>query len=95
MATKKSNTPKINTLSALNRASDQVSRGDSYFVDPRLLVEEDGFNTRDYSRADIETHIENLTNAYLAGHFVPPVVVIVKDGKPIVRDVKWSPYIRQ
>lgn len=69
-----------------------VSRTDTYSVAPELIQVQDGFNTRGtgcdnyFERPEVIEHIENLTNAYLNGQFVPPIIVSTIDGIPFVRD---------
>ena len=78
-------TNRINSLSGLNRVSKEtVTRGDSFFVDPLSLKEEDGFNVRDYE--ELTEHIEGFVQSYIDGKYVPPIVVIVRAGEIIVRD---------
>lgn len=69
-----------------------IRRGDGWQVDPLLLIEEEGFNPRgafahDYwNRPDVVAHIRGFADAYKAGRFVPPIVVIVRNGDILVRD---------
>lgn len=58
----------------------------SWWIDPLMIHEEDGFNPRDYDAPDIKAHIQNLKNAYKNGEYVEPWHVQVKDGKIYVRD---------
>lgn len=68
-----------------------VSRGDGWSVDPLLLIEEEGFNSRgafatDYwNRPDVVAHIRGFADSYKAGSYVPPMVVIVRDADIIIR----------
>lgn len=68
-----------------------VSRGDGWSVDPLLLIEEEGFNSRgafatDYwNRPDVVAHIRGFAESYKAGSYVPPMVVIVRDADIIIR----------
>ena len=79
-------------LRVLNKQSDDVAKTDLFKVDPRIILEEDGFNTRglfceDYwEQEDVKEGIQSLANAYRSGAFVQPIVVQVVDGKIIVRD---------
>jgi ParB/RepB/Spo0J family partition protein len=79
-------------LRVLNKQSDAIAKTDLFKVDPRIIVEEDGFNTRglfcdDYwEQEDVKEGIQALAEAYRAGEFVPPIVVQVVNGKVIVRD---------
>jgi hypothetical protein len=69
-----------------------IRRGDGWQVDPLLLMEEPDFNPRgsfaqDYwSRPDVVAHIRGFADAYKAGSFVPPIVVVVRNGDILVRD---------
>lgn len=69
-----------------------IRRGDGWQVDPLLLIEEEGFNPRgafahDYwNRPDVVAHIRGFADAYKAGRFVPPIVVVVRNGDILVRD---------
>lgn len=62
------------------------TRGDGYSLDPRILVEREGFNVRDYNDPDVIAHIEEFADAYAKGHYVPPITVKVVDGKPEIRE---------
>lgn len=62
------------------------TRGDGYSLDPRTLVEREGFNVRDYNDPEVIAHIEEFAEAFANGHYVPPITVKVVDGKPEVRD---------
>lgn len=69
-----------------------IRRGDGWQVDPLLLIEEEDFNPRgafaqDYwNRPDVVAHIRGFADAYKAGRFVPPIVVVVRNGDILVRD---------
>lgn len=69
-----------------------IRRGDGWKVDPLVLIEEDGFNprgafARDYwNRPDVVAHVRGFADSYKAGRYVPPIVVIVRNGDIIVRD---------
>jgi hypothetical protein len=82
----------INSLKALNRASEDVNRSDLYSVSPELLTEEEGFNVRGafddayFDQPEVVEHIRGLADSYKAGRYVPPIVVQVRDGIPYVRD---------
>lgn len=83
----------INTLSKLRTYTEGViSRADSFWPAPELLVEEEGFNSRgafavDYwNRPDVIAHIRGFAESYKAGRFVPPIVVVVRNGDILVRD---------
>lgn len=52
-----------------------VKKNDLYRIDPRLVVEEEGFNLRDYNDPEVIEHIEKFAQSYMAGNFVPPWIV--------------------
>lgn len=56
-----------------------VKKTDLFRVDPHILVEEEGFNLRDYNDPDTEDSIEAFKESYMAGRYVPPLVVHVDD----------------
>jgi ParB-like chromosome segregation protein Spo0J len=82
----------INSLKSLNRQSDQVSKSDLFKIAPELLIEEEGFNPRgafieDYfEQPEVKEHIRRLADSYLKGVYVPPIAVVVRDGKVYIRD---------
>lgn len=82
----------INSLKALNRESNDVSKSDLFSVAPNLLLEEEGFNTRGvfcenyYERKDVKAGIRSLADAYKRGDYVPPIIVKVVDGNVFVRE---------
>lgn len=65
---------------------DNGTRGDGYSLDPRILVEREGFNVRDYNDPDVIAHIEAFAEAYANGHYVPPITIKVVDGEPEIRE---------
>lgn len=76
-----------NTLEQLKREhGSDIEHTRSYSMNPDLLVEEEGFNVRDYDDPETIEHINQLAEAYKAGSWVPPLVVKTVDGKPLVRD---------
>ena len=60
---------------AADSSNAAVKKTDIYRVDPRLLVEEEGFNLRDYSDPEVIEHIEKFAQSYANGVPVPPLVV--------------------
>jgi ParB family chromosome partitioning protein len=86
------NTKKAQTLRVLNKDNDSIAKTDLFKIDPRIIKEEPGFNTRglfcdDYwEREEVKEGIQALANAYIKGEFVPPIVVKVVDGEVFVRD---------
>ena len=56
-----------------------VKKTDIYRVAPHVLVEESGFNLRDYTDPDVIAHIEAFAHSYANGAYVPPLVVRTDD----------------
>lgn len=56
-----------------------VKKTTIFKVDPRLLVEEEGFNLRDYNDPEVIDHIEGFADSYINGRYVPPLVVRTSD----------------
>lgn len=52
-----------------------VKKTDMFRVPPQDLLEEEGFNQRDYDSPECVAQIEGFAKAYQAGEFVPPLVV--------------------
>jgi ParB family transcriptional regulator, chromosome partitioning protein len=81
-----------NSLKSLNRQSDKVSKSDLFKVSPELLIEEEGFNPRGafidgyFEQPEVQEHIRRLADAYKRGDYVPPIVVVVRDGQVFIRD---------
>ncbi|ADV02155.1 ParB/RepB/Spo0J family partition protein [Alicycliphilus denitrificans] len=69
---------------AANSHETGVKKTDLYKVPPEKLVEEPGFNERDYSDPDVQTQIEAFAQAFAAGRYVPPLVVRID---PITGDI--------
>lgn len=62
-----------------------VKKTDLYRIDPLLLVEEEGFNLRDYDDPEVQEHIESFANSYATGQEVPDILVRVdSEGRIIV-----------
>jgi ParB family chromosome partitioning protein len=82
----------INSLKSLNKDNVNLSKTDLFQVDPRIILEEDGFNTRGaycddyYDQPEIAAGIRSLADAYKNGNFVPPIIVKVRDGQVFVRE---------
>lgn len=81
-----------NSMKALNREREDVSKTDVFTLDPDILVEEEGFNTRGafledfWERPEVVAYVRALADAYIRGDLVPPIVVKVIDGVPYIRD---------
>lgn len=70
---------------AADSSNAAVKKTDIYRVDPRLLVEEEGFNLRDYSDPEVIEHIEAFARSYTVGSYVPPLIVRTDDdGRVLV-----------
>lgn len=61
----------------------RAKKKDMFSVNPQAVLEEDGFNLRDYSDPDVIAHIEEFADAYAAGRYVPPIMVRVADDEQI------------
>ena len=81
----------INNLRALNKYSDSVKKTDLFLIDPSTIVEEEGFNVRDtfdphyWERPETIAHVRGFAKSYKAGKHVPPMVVRIKNGIPVLR----------
>ena len=76
-----------NSLRAMHgQFRDSMTKGNLFKANIELLEEEEGFNTRDYERPEAAAHIRNLADAYKSGEELPPLKVVVKDGRILVRD---------
>lgn len=73
---------------AANSEVTGVKKTDLYRVPPNELHEEPGFNERDYLDPDVIEQIEGFAQSYMAGEFVPPLVVRIdaQTGKKLVVD---------
>jgi hypothetical protein len=77
----------INSLKAWQREHKaDGSRGDGFSIHPSMLVEQPGFNPRDYGDQEVIDHIEALKQSYIAARYVPPLIVSVIDGDVVVRE---------
>ena len=61
-----------------------VKRTDRYNVAPEALKEEPGFNLRDYNDPETIEHIERFAQSYMAGEYVPPLLVRVADNGDVI-----------
>lgn len=62
---------------AANSEQTGVKKTDLYKIPPEKILEESGFNERDYDDPDVKSQIEAFANAYANGQYVPPVIVRV------------------
>ena len=69
---------------AADPSDSQVKKTDLWKVDPRRLIEIDGFNLRDYDDPDVIAQIESFADAYANGRYVPPLIVWVDDKGNII-----------
>jgi hypothetical protein len=75
------------SLRAMHEAhKSRMTKSNLFYADLDLIEEEDGFNTREYERPEVQEHINNLADAYLAGDDLPPLRVTVIDGRLLLRD---------
>lgn len=71
------------SLDALHRSKDtgvSIRKTNRFQVAVENLHFMDGFNTRDYESEETKAHIQALTDAYVSGDYVPPIIVKVVDG---------------
>lgn len=64
----------------------RMTKSNLFYADLDLIEEDEGFNTREYERPEVQEHINNLADAYLAGDDIPPLRVTVIDGRLLLRD---------
>ena len=60
---------------AANSAETGVKKTDLYRIPPQKLLEEPGFNAREYDDPEVQTQIEAFAQAYMDGAYVPPLIV--------------------
>ena len=64
---------------AADKDNNAVKKTDLWKVDPRVLIEVEGFNLRDYDDPEVIAQIEAFADAYAAGRYVPPLIVWTDD----------------
>lgn len=69
---------------AADPAVEGVKKTDLFRVDPRLLVEEEGFNLRDYGAPRTQASILSFKESYKQGLYVPPLVVWINNDDEVV-----------
>lgn len=75
------------SLRAMHEAhKNRMTKSNLFYAELDLIEEEVGFNTREYERPEVQEHINNLAEAYLAGDDIPPLRVTVIDGRLLLRD---------
>lgn len=62
---------------AANSEETGVKKTDLYKIPPDKIMEESGFNERDYDDPDVKAQIETFAKAYAQGQYVPPLIVRV------------------
>ena len=78
-------TPK--TMKAVAAVTEGVRKGDLYSVEPELLLEEPGFNLRDYTKPDVVEQINQLEKMFIDGQYLPPLLVRVgEEGRIYIVD---------
>ena len=84
---KKKNMSKTTSLKALaeDKAYAGITKSTIFRVDPNLIEFEEGFNVR-LDNEETQEHINRLYAAIKAGAFIPPVDVMLIDGKIICRE---------
>jgi ParB family chromosome partitioning protein len=76
-----------NSLRALHEANKgAITKGNMFSLPIDLIFVEEGFNTREYDRPEVQEHIRNIANAYKQGRDIDPMRVSVVDGKAYLRD---------
>ncbi len=76
-----------NTLRAMHSShKGEMTKTNLFMADLDLLVEEEGFNPRDYEDPEVVSHIRMLADAYKRGDELPPLRVQVRDGAIFLRD---------
>ncbi|ACD21596.1 conserved hypothetical protein (plasmid) [Paraburkholderia phytofirmans PsJN] len=70
---------------AEDKENPAVSKLTGFYVDPRILEFEEGFNLRIETKA-LQASIDALEIAYINGAVFPPIDVKVVDGRVILRD---------
>lgn len=80
------NTNPVNSLRALAESGTEgINKNTTFRIDPALVLFEKGFNLRE-ENPEVEEHINRLAAVMEQGAFIPPIDVIVVDGKVICRD---------
>lgn len=68
------------------RHKDDMTKGNSFSINPLLIRVEEGFNVRVEDTEEFEEYIESLTHAYMNDNFVPHIVVQMREGEPTIVD---------
>lgn len=75
-----------------------ASRGESYAINPYLIKIEDGWNSRDFTRPEVEAHIDDVARSIVAQGFLRqhPITTVWKNSEPYIRDgeCRWRATIR-
>lgn len=65
---------------------ENMSKNSVFMVSIDLLIEDEGFNTRDYDTARVQNKIRDYADAFHRGDVFPPLQVKVVDGIVYIRD---------
>ncbi|MFP1529488.1 hypothetical protein ACLB1R_35625 [Escherichia coli] len=89
----KNNSNEISLRGYLERTGNGARKGNGLIIDPSVVVEQEGFNTRTagmgelyYSMPHVVEHLNSLADAYMEDPFsVTPIVVQMVNGVPVLR----------
>lgn len=89
----KNNSNEISLRGYLERTGNGARKGNGLIIDPSVVVEQEGFNTRTagmgelyYSMPRVVEHLNSLADAYMEDPFsVTPIVVQMVNGVPVLR----------
>lgn len=74
-------------IDRIDIAKQIITKGtDGFKVHPSLILEEEGFNPRNYATERIQESIDYLSRAYRDGDYVDPITVVCRDGRILVRE---------
>lgn len=65
---------------------DLLSKGTMFYVKRELLIEDEGYNTRDYDTERVQKKIREYAEGFKRGDIFPPLHVKVVDGTIYIRD---------
>lgn len=60
---------------AADKENENVKKADLYKLNPKITVEIEGHNLRDYLDPEVVSQIRKFADAYIAGRYVPPWIV--------------------
>lgn len=64
-------------------ADGEIKKTDLYKASPSDMVEDPGFNLRDYEDPEVKAQIEMFAQMYQRGEYVPPLICRLMDGKVV------------